>query len=89
MAAFTIREAETQLSRLIEQAQRGEEVVICQDNKPLVRIVPVEDSPKKRKLGILRGAFEVGPEFFEPLPEDELRYWEGEDDPPPEEKTLA
>ncbi len=75
MSKSTIHQAKTQLSRLIEEAERGEEVIILRGKKPVARIVPVEAAPKKRKLGIFEGAFVVGPEFFEPLSEEELKSW--------------
>ncbi|HMD97315.1 MAG TPA: hypothetical protein VKM93_08335 [Terriglobia bacterium] len=45
--------------------------------KPLLRakIAPLPGSPKKRRLDILKGQFVVSPEFFEPLPEEELNSW--------------
>lgn len=73
----TIHQAKTNLSRLIAQAERGEEVVITRGKEPVARIVPIR-KPKRRELGIFKGEFQVGPEFFEPLPEEELRYWTGE-----------
>lgn len=75
MSVTTIHEAKTNLSRLIEKAERGEEVVIARGKKPVVRLVPIEKAPKKRKLGLLKGKFKVGPEFFEPLPPEELELW--------------
>ena len=71
-----IHEAKTQLSRLIQQAERGEEVIIARGKKPVVRLVAIGTAPKKRQLGIFRGEFTLGPGFFEPLPEDELERWE-------------
>jgi len=76
MPISTIHEAKTNLSKLIEQAERGEEVVIARGKKPVVKLVPVEDAPKKRPFGLYKDeAFELGPEFFEPLPDDELEAW--------------
>lgn len=75
MSKSTIHQAKTQLSRLIEEAERGEEVVILRGKKPVARIVPIKSAPKRRKLGILKGAFVVGPDFFEPLSEEELESW--------------
>jgi prevent-host-death family protein len=76
MPTTTIHQAKTNLSKLIEQAERGEEVIIARGKTPVVKIVPIEPPPKKRKLGIFKDeAFELGPEFFEPLPEDELEAW--------------
>ncbi len=74
-------EAKTNLSKLVERARQGEEVIITsgRDRRPLVRLVPIEEpSVKGRVPGMFKGVFEVGPEFFEPLPEEELRLWNGE-----------
>ncbi|MFN8612900.1 MAG: type II toxin-antitoxin system prevent-host-death family antitoxin [Vulcanimicrobiota bacterium] len=71
-----VHEAKTQLSRLLERAHSGEEIVIAKNGRPYARLVPIEAS-QPRQLGFLRGTFEVGPEFFEPMTDDELRLWEG------------
>jgi prevent-host-death family protein len=46
MSKSTIHQAKTQLSRLIEEAERGEEVVILRGKKPVARIVPIKSAPK-------------------------------------------
>ncbi len=76
MKTVTIHEAKTNLSRLIQKACRGEEVVIARGPDPVVRLVPIGAAQGRRKLGFLKGKLVVGPEFFEPLPEDELKRWE-------------
>jgi prevent-host-death family protein len=76
MKPITIHEAKTHLSRLIERACRGEEIVIARGAQPVVRLVPISDSKGTRQPGALRGKLKVGPEFFEPLPDDELKRWE-------------
>ena len=76
MKKFTIHEAKTNLSRLIEKACRGEEIIIARGSEPVVRLVPVGENKRRRKLGILKGKLVVGPEFFDPLPPDELDRWE-------------
>ena len=81
MQKISLFEAKTNLSKLVERARRGEEVIITtgRDKKPVARIVAFEHPPKKkREPGLSRGAFRVGPEFFEPLPEEDLRLWEGD-----------
>jgi prevent-host-death family protein len=75
MTIFTIREAKANLSRLIEKACQGEEVVIARGQKPVVRLVPIADVKRRRQPGALRGKLRVGPEFFEPLPGDEMAGW--------------
>lgn len=67
MKAFTIHEAKTNLSKLIEQACKGEEVVIARGPKLVVRLVPIVHVKGPRQPGALRGKLRVGPEFFEPL----------------------
>ena len=80
MATVTIHQAKTQLSKLIARAEAGEEIVIARGKEPVVRLARVEASPKKRKAGALKGIWPEIPDsfFFDPLPEDELRLWEGE-----------
>jgi prevent-host-death family protein len=75
METITIRKAKTELSRLIERVCRGEQIVIARGKKPVVRLVAVEDKQGQRKPGILRGKLKVGPEFFAPLPPEELDAW--------------
>ncbi|MGV3578088.1 type II toxin-antitoxin system Phd/YefM family antitoxin [Brevundimonas sp.] len=84
MTTVTVHEAKTHLSRLIAAAERGEEVVIARGNKPAVRIVRVEPEvkPPQRQFGILKGVVAFDDAFFDPLPEDELRLWEGRGDEP-------
>jgi prevent-host-death family protein len=76
MSITTIHEAKTNLSRLIEQAERGEEVIIARGKKPVVRLVPVEAAQKKRVPGLWKGKFEIPDSFFDPLPPEELEGWE-------------
>jgi prevent-host-death family protein len=80
MTTVTIHAAKTQLSKLIARVEAGEEVIIARRDKPVARLVPVGQTAPKRRFGSMKGKVWVGPEFFEPLPEEELRLWEGEDE---------
>ena len=71
-----VHAAKTHLSRLLEEAAAGEEIVIARAGKPLAKLVPV-DRPKKRRLGLLAGEIEVSDDFDAPLPEDILKDFEG------------
>jgi antitoxin (DNA-binding transcriptional repressor) of toxin-antitoxin stability system len=75
METITIHKAKTELSRLIERACRGEEIVIARGKKPVVRLVAIGDKTGERKPGAWKGKIEVGPAFFEPLPKEELDAW--------------
>ena len=80
MAQFTVHQAKTQLSKLIAAAERGEEVVIARRDKPAVRLVVANDLKPPRVFGSMKGLIDIGPEFFEPLPDDELALWNCEGD---------
>jgi prevent-host-death family protein len=71
----TVHEAKTNLSRLLRKAAAGEEVIIARGSKPVARLVPIGEVKGKRQPGALKGRLVVGPEFFEPLPPDELSSW--------------
>ena len=75
METVTIRKAKADLSRLIQKACRGEDIVIARGNKPVVRLVALRDEHGNRKPGAWKGKLRVGPEFFEPLPPEELDAW--------------
>lgn len=66
--------AKTQLSRLLERAHAGEEIIVAKSGKPYARLVPLAPAEGKRVPGGLDG--HVGDEFFEALPESELSAWE-------------
>ncbi|OHV83760.1 type II toxin-antitoxin system Phd/YefM family antitoxin [Rhizobium sp. LCM 4573] len=58
MKTVNIHEAKTHLSRLIEDAAKGEPFVIAKAGKPMVKVVPLEEEPKKkRRIGVLDGQF--------------------------------
>ena len=75
MKTITIHEAKTNLSRLIEEACRGEDIVIARGSDPQVILTPLRDAKGNRKPGLMKGKFKIGPEFFEPLPPGELDAW--------------
>jgi prevent-host-death family protein len=73
---FTVHAAKTHLSKLIEAALAGEEVVIARGDKPVVKLVPIEKA--SFRIGLLAGQLtDPPPNFLEPMSEDELARWEG------------
>ncbi|MCI5141686.1 MAG: type II toxin-antitoxin system Phd/YefM family antitoxin [Candidatus Electrothrix sp. ATG1] len=73
METVNVHKAKTHLSRLLNRAHAGEEIIIAKAGVPYAKLVPV--SPiKKRQPGIAKGA--VTDAFFEPLPDEELEGWE-------------
>jgi prevent-host-death family protein len=73
MATVTIHKAKTELSRLIEKACRGEEIIIARGKKPVVRLVAIADKPAKRKPGTWKGLVSYTPDAFDPLTDQELK----------------
>jgi antitoxin (DNA-binding transcriptional repressor) of toxin-antitoxin stability system len=67
MSSYTMGEAKTQLSRLVHEAEEGEEVVVRRGKKPVARIVaiPEDVSTPKRKPGSMRGRIKMRDDFDE------------------------
>ena len=80
MTTVNTHEAKTQLSRLLALVEKGEEVVIARNGKPVAKIVPLTAAKPARRLGTAAGKVVVPPEFFDPLPEDDLAAWYGDSD---------
>ena len=80
MAEIKIHAAKTNLSKLIARAQAGEDIVILNGNRPVARLVPVAKSAATRRFGAYKGQLAVPESFFDPLPDEELKAWEGESD---------
>ena len=76
MVTVNVHEAKTNLSRLLAQVEAGEEVVIARNGKPVARLVIAREQGKRR-FGSMKGLISMDDAFFEPLPEEELRAWEG------------
>lgn len=76
MPTVNVHQAKTQLSRLLAQAEAGEEVVITRRGEPVARLVPCHPAGK-RQPDALKGKIAIPESFWDPLPDDELRLWEG------------
>jgi prevent-host-death family protein len=73
----TIHAAKTQLSKLIEAAQNGEEVIIAKGDTPVVRLTPI--SQPTFKFDLWKGKIAPPPDdFFDPLDEAEQALWDGD-----------
>ena len=79
MTIVNIRAAKTHLSRLIDQAAAGEEIIIAKAGKPVAKLTPLTpkvDRPRRR-LGTLAGKMAIPDDFDAPLPDDVLDAFEG------------
>lgn len=76
-AMVNVHEAKTNLSKLLERAHAGEEIILAKAGKPYAKLVPYNDTPA-RKPGRWPELRDIPAEvWFDPLPEDELAAWEG------------
>ena len=76
MKVVTIHAAKTNLSQLLAEVEAGEEIVVARGKTPIAKLTAYSPPAPKRKFGAFKGLVEIGPEFFEPLPEEELSAWE-------------
>jgi len=76
MQQVTVHAAKTNLSKLIDAAMAGEEIIIAKGSRPVVKLVAIPQG--KFKIGILSGQLGQGPDFSERIPDSDLTLWEGE-----------
>ena len=76
MPIFNVSEAKTHFSRLLAQVEAGNDVVIARRGQPVARLVRYTPQGK-RQFDAMKGKIKITDAFFEPLPEEELKLWEG------------
>jgi len=69
--------AKTNLSKLLDEVERGEEVVITRHGRPVAKLVAAVPARKPRKLGTLKGRIRIKKDFDAPLPDELLAAFEG------------
>jgi antitoxin (DNA-binding transcriptional repressor) of toxin-antitoxin stability system len=84
MTTITLEKAQAELPDIVKRVLAGEEILIEADDRR-VRLSPVlsayqfdEATAHRRGYGCMKGQFVVGEPFFEPLPENKLKFWEGQ-----------
>lgn len=70
VAVVNMHEAKTGLSRLVERARRGEEILIARDGEPVVRLVAIKRRRGQRPVGAFAGLIKIGPDFDAPMPDE-------------------
>ena len=78
MKKVNVHEAKANLSRYLEEAEKGEVVVVCRRNVPVaeIRALPARP-PRPRPIGLGKGRVQVTEDFFEPLPEKVIESFSG------------
>ncbi len=73
----SLYQAKTHLSRLVDRAAAGEEIVISKSGRPQARLVPLEDTRALRVSGRGKGQWRVRKDFDAPLPDALIDEFEG------------
>ena len=78
MIKLNIHETKTHLSKYLSKLKPGERILLCRHNRPVAEITPLPEVPvRPHPIGLARGKFSVPRSFFEPLPEEVLRTFDG------------
>jgi prevent-host-death family protein len=77
MRQVNIHEAKTHLSQLLEEAARGDEIIIAKAGKPIARLVAVDSDTTPRPRGLLNGKIWIADDFDAPLPDEILQSFTG------------
>lgn len=84
MTKLNIHEIKAHFSRCLDRVARGETIIVCKRNVPVAEIRPVKAMPSRKRPVGLAGkdypGFTVSDAFFEPLPEDIIAGFSGEDE---------
>ena len=76
---INIHDAKTHFSKFINQALKGDEIIIARDGKPLIRLVPYVEETQLRRGGQFKGLIEIADDFDAPLPHEILKQFHGDD----------
>lgn len=75
---YNLYEAKTSLSRLVDRAASGEEIILAKAGKPLAKLVPLQRPSQPRKPGGWEGRVRISEDFDAPLPAEIQKAFEGE-----------
>ena len=75
---YNLYEAKSSLSRLVDRAAQGEEIIIAKSGKPLARLGPLRKRVAQRQPGGWEGRVYISDDFDEPLPPEILSSFEGQ-----------
>jgi prevent-host-death family protein len=78
MKTVNVHEAKTHLSRLLEEVEAGQEVVIARAGRPVARLTALQPARPPRRLGILAGRYTVPEDWDTPLPPDVIAHFGGD-----------
>lgn len=77
MTIVNIYEAKTQLSKLVDEAAAGTDIIIGRSGKPIARLTALESSKTPIRFGLMKHKIKLADDFDAPLPEAILAAFEG------------
>lgn len=77
---YNLYSAKTSLSKLVDRAAAGEEIVIAKAGRPMARLVPFERAARPRRPGGWETGIRIAEDFDAPLPDEILDAFEGRAD---------
>ncbi len=77
MIKVNIHEAKTHLSKYLKKVEKGQTVILCRRNVPIAELRPTVAADRKRAYGMDKGKIVIHPEFFDPMPDEFLAYFDG------------
>jgi prevent-host-death family protein len=77
MDSVNIYEAKTRLSKLVDQAAQGRDVIISRSGKPIARLTALDKPSQRIRFGVLKGKVRTSKDFDAPLPDDVMAGFEG------------
>lgn len=72
---YTVRQAKTNFSKLLEEAQKGNEVIIARGKTPIAKLVALGNLQKRRKPGKYKDVIKIHPSFYDRMSTKELKDW--------------
>lgn len=76
---INIHDAKTHFSEYVNEALKGNEIIIARGGKPLVRLVPYTEKIEERRGGQFKGLIQISEDFDAPLPDDILKQFYGDE----------
>jgi prevent-host-death family protein len=70
-----VHEAKTHLSKLLAEVEKGHEIIVARDGKPVAKIVPFPKKKNRITFGDYKGKIWIADDFDDPLPDDLMKEW--------------
>jgi prevent-host-death family protein len=72
---YTVHQAKTNLSKLLEEAEKGKEVIIARGKTPVAKLVAIGAPKTRRSPGKYKHLIKIHPTFYDPISKDEAKDW--------------